>query len=287
MKPPSPGALAEYYRFEPHPICGIAVECIELALIVTRIEQLATGSSGVNETAGPPEETGMENVGESAVTRTYAQLLDLVLSFEIKPGERINESELSRRLGVSRTPLREALNRLVTEGILISRPAKGFFCRQISAEEIFQLYQVRSVLELAGLKLAIERVTDAEIDAFEAFMAESRSAGDASASTQLALDEAFHERLLGLSGNQEMVTVLRGVNRKIRSVRWIDLTRGGRVATQDEHGQILAALRNRDAEACSAILGTHIGRRFDQIDSAIREVYGRIYAGPPPGERVA
>ncbi|KXU31516.1 hypothetical protein A0J57_17155 [Sphingobium sp. 22B] len=233
------------------------------------------------------DEAVVDGMGESAVTRTYAQLLDLVLSFEIKPGERINESELSRQLGVSRTPLREALNRLVTEGILTSRPAKGFFRRPITAEEIFQLYQVRSVLEFAGIKLAIERVTDAEIDAFEAFMAESRKAADASASTQLALDETFHERLLGLSGNQEMVNILRGVNRKIRSVRWIDLTRGGRAATQDEHGAILSALRNRDLAACSGILEAHISRRFDQIDSAIREVYGRIYAGPPMQERVA
>jgi DNA-binding GntR family transcriptional regulator len=214
-------------------------------------------------------------------------LLDLILSFELKPGERVNESELSRRLGVSRTPLREALNRLVTEGMLISRPARGFFCRQISAEEIFQLYQVRSVLELAGIRLAIDRVSDEEIDTFEAFMTESRNAGNASISTQLALDEAFHERLLGLSGNQEMVNVLRGVNRKIRSVRWIDLTRGGRVATQNEHGEILAALRERDLDTCLNVLGEHMGRRFDQIDSAIRELYGRIYAGPPQHERVA
>jgi DNA-binding GntR family transcriptional regulator len=225
-----------------------------------------------------------QGVGESAVTRTYAQVLDLVLRFDLKPGDRINESELSRKLGVSRTPLREALNRLVTEGMLTTRPAKGFFCRHISAEEIFQLYQVRSVLELAGIRLAIDRVTDEEIDAFEAFMAESRNAADATASTQLALDEAFHERLLGLSDNQEMVNILRGVNRKIRSVRWIDLTRGGRVATQDEHGAILSALRQRDLEKCVRILGEHIGRRLDQIDSAIREVYGRIYAGPPRTE---
>jgi DNA-binding GntR family transcriptional regulator len=244
-------------------------------------KQVAIGSTGVDALAGAGAEVAPDGPIGSAVTRTYAQLLDLVLSFQIKPGERVNESELSRQLGVSRTPLREALNRLVTEGILVTRPAKGFFCRQISAEEIFQLYQVRSVLELAGLKLAIDRVTDAEIDAFEAFMAESRRAADASASTQLALDEAFHERLLSLSGNDEMVNVLRGVNRKIRSVRWIDLTRSGRVATQDEHGEILAALRARDIDRCSQYLGDHIGRRFDQIDSAIREMYGRIYAGPP------
>jgi len=230
----------------------------------------------------PGSGTGQDDTpGDSAVTRSYAQILDMVLSFRLKPGERVNESELSRHLGVSRTPLREALNRLVTEGILISRPSKGFFCRQISADEIFQLYQLRTAIEIGGIKLAVARVTDAEIDAFEAFMDESRKAQEATPRTQLSLDEIFHERLLGLSGNQEMVSVLRSVNRKIRSVRLIDLTRMGRTETQREHSEILSLLRQRDAERCAQVLEEHIVQRLDQIDSAIREVYGRIYAGPP------
>ena len=245
-------------------------------------ERIMDDSFAMGDLLATAGESGQENnLGDSAVTRSYAQILDMVLSFRLKPGERVNESELSRHLGVSRTPLREALNRLVTEGILISRPTKGFFCRQISADEIFQLYQLRTAIEVGGIKLAVKRVTDKELDEFEAFMTESRKAQEATPRTQLSLDEVFHERLLGLSGNQEMVSALRSVNRKIRSVRFIDLGRMGRTETQREHSEILALLRQRDAKQCAHALEEHISQRLDQIDSAIREVYGRIYGGPP------
>jgi DNA-binding GntR family transcriptional regulator len=72
-----------------------------------------------------------DNGADSVVDRVYEQLKAMSVSFELKPGERLNEGKLAKRLGVSRTPLREALNRLNTEGFL----GKGFFCRELDAHE--------------------------------------------------------------------------------------------------------------------------------------------------------
>src|SRR5713226_2915995 len=83
--------------------------------------------------------SGMHSIGkyhvelgsDSVVDRVYEQLKAMAVSYELKPGERLNEGELAKRLGVSRTPLREALNRLNTEGFLRFTPGKGFFCREL------------------------------------------------------------------------------------------------------------------------------------------------------------
>src|ERR1700743_403542 len=91
---------------------------------------------------------------DSIVDRVYEQLKAMAISYEFKPGERLNEGELAKRLGVSRTPLREALNRLNTEGFLRFTPGKGFFCRELDAHEIFALYALRQSIEVAGERFA-------------------------------------------------------------------------------------------------------------------------------------
>ncbi|WP_369721563.1 GntR family transcriptional regulator [Bradyrhizobium sp. LLZ17] len=99
----------------------------------------------------------LELPSDSIVDRVYEQLKAMAVSYEFKPGERLNEGELAKRLGVSRTPLREALNRLNTEGFLRFTPGKGFFCRELDAHEIFDLYELRKSIEVASIRLAIKR----------------------------------------------------------------------------------------------------------------------------------
>jgi DNA-binding GntR family transcriptional regulator len=223
--------------------------------------------------AAPSHLKASNGLGDSAVTRSHAQVLEMILGFELKPGDRVNESEIARKLGVSRTPLREALNRLVSEGFLVSQPSKGFFCRQVGPDEILQLYQLRCAVEVGAVRLAIARVTDEEIDGLQGFLNAQRAAAGPSRTDQLALDESFHERLLALSGNQEMMNVLRGVNRKIHAVRYIDLGAGGAEAREDEHKAIIAALRRRDAETCTGLLERHIHYLMGQIEGSLRRAY--------------
>lgn len=220
----------------------------------------------------------MSAASDSIVEKVYLRIRDMAIDFDFKPGERLNEVALAKELGVSRTPLREALNRLSIEGLLRFIPGKGFFCRDLDVHEIFALYELRKSLEVAALRLAIQRAADADIrDALAFLDSTGPEAGERSVAELVELDEAFHERLVAMSGNAEMLRVLKNVNARIRFVRWIDMNRGDRPASQREHHRLLEALQARNEAEGVAILERHIDRRMDQITSAIREGYAHIY----------
>lgn len=220
----------------------------------------------------------VQSNSDSIVDRVYEQTKAMAVLFEFKPGERLNEGDIAKRLGVSRTPLREALNRLKTEGFLRFVPGRGFFCRELNANEIFDLYELRKTIEVASVQLAVKRAKDADIDSLMRFLDETGpDPGERTTQELVELDETFHERLLAMSGNAEMMRVLHNVNARIRFVRWIDMDRTNRVKTQMDHREILMAVKARDPEACVSALERHIDRRLDQISSAIREGYAKIY----------
>jgi DNA-binding GntR family transcriptional regulator len=221
-----------------------------------------------------------EITNDSIVERVYEQLKAMAVTYAFKPGERLNEVEIARHLGVSRTPLREALNRLNTEGFLRFIPGKGFYCRELDAHEVFDLYEFRKSIEVAAIRLSVERARNEDIAALLAFLDETGpDPGERSTTELVALDEMFHERLMAMSGNAEMLRVLRNVNARIRFVRWIDMDRGDRRLTQTEHRLVLTNLGARDEAVCATVLQKHIDRRLDQITSAIKEGYAQIYMG--------
>lgn len=224
-----------------------------------------------------------EIAADSVVERVYGRLKAMAIAYEFKAGERLNEGELSRHLGASRTPLREALNRLNSEGLLRFSPGKGYFCRNLDVHEVFYLYELRKAIEVAAVRLAIRRANDADIDALLAFLdSTGPDPGDRSIVELVQLDETFHERLLGMSGNIEMLRVLTNVDARIRFVRWIDMDRGDRTKTQTEHRNGVLGLKQRDEAACVAVLEKHIDRRLDQITAALKEGYAQIYMPRAP-----
>ncbi|MCE1235943.1 MAG: GntR family transcriptional regulator [Hyphomicrobiales bacterium] len=217
---------------------------------------------------------------DSVVDRVYADLKAMAVAYAFRPGERINEGRIAAKLGVSRTPLREALNRLKTEGFLSFVPGRGFFCRELDPREVFELYELRKAIEVAAVPLAVARAAPEEIADLARFLDETGPEREgASVADLTTLDETFHHRLMALARNDEMLRVLDNVNARIRFVRWIDMA-DGRDATQREHRAVVAALAARDATAAIAVLETHIDRRLDQIVVAIREGLARIYMQP-------
>ncbi|WP_420995151.1 GntR family transcriptional regulator [Cupriavidus sp. 30B13] len=215
---------------------------------------------------------------DSVVEQVYDKLKRMSVGYDFKPGERLNEGVLASALGVSRTPLREALTRLTTEGLLRFSPGKGFFCRDLDVQEVFSLYEMRKIVEIEALRLSLERAKDEDIDALLAFLDNTGpEPGDRTVEELVRLDETFHEGLMAMSGNVEMLRVLKNINARIRFVRWIDMERCDRRKSQNEHREILLGLKARDAERCLPILGKHINRRYDEISSALKEGYAQIY----------
>ncbi len=207
----------------------------------------------------------------------YDRVKEMAARFEFKPNERINEIELSKLLSVSRTPLREVLNRLMVEGFLTRSQNKGFIGRQLDAAQIFDLYEFRKGIENCTLALACQRATDAEIDELEKFARASTDVPeDEDASTLVMLDESFHMRIAKMARNIEYERTLENINARIHYIRWIDMQKR-RGYTQAEHGQIVQALKSRSLPRAAELLDQHIGRRMDQIVEVVKAGYAEIY----------
>ncbi len=210
---------------------------------------------------------------QTFVDRVYDRVQQMAITYAFRPGERINEVELAARLNVSRTPLREALNRLVAEGFLVVKPSLGFFCRSLDPNEVYNLYDFRASLEMQTSRLAVERASD------EALQSLVRSvAVESEATDELELlkrDEAFHLQIAELTGNSEFVNVLRSLNNRIHFTRWIDMR--SRNDSRQEHILIARTLAARDAGEATRLMETHIRRRHQQIVDIIKIGYGEIF----------
>lgn len=212
------------------------------------------------------------------VEALYEKLKALAVTYGLRPGERINEVALARQFNVSRTPLREALNRLMVEGFLSRTAKKGFVRRQLDPKEIYDLYEFRRALETAVIHFACARATDAQLEHLVAFVDASKDEGDedSKALRFLKLDEEFHERLAGLSGNAEIVAQLKNLNSRIHFFRWVDM-QSRRRSTQNEHRAVVEALQARDAGKAEKLLAAHISRRLDQIVEVVKAGFAEIY----------
>ncbi len=215
----------------------------------------------------------------TAMARSYRKLRELILTYEIKPNERVNEVELAKRIGVSRTPVREALNRLVVERLLQFEPSVGFYRPKISQQEIVDLYELRVILETEGVRLATQRASDAEIDELiEYWNGTYRNRIAATRAETIANDETFHERLVGLSHNRELVEALRKLNARIHFIRWADPSGDGHHETSYlQHLELLRVLRLHDEEKSIAVLRGIIAKRQEEIVEILKEGAAKLY----------
>lgn len=154
------------------------------------------------------------------VQHVHEVIEEMLAKFELKPSERLNEVELANRLKVSRTPIREALNRLSTMGLVTFVPNKGFYARGLEPEEMISLSELRAGVEGIAIQIACARASDEAIAdlAKEWKSIVERQRTISSAELTLA-DEAFHEKLVGFAKNSELSAALRNVNVRIRFFR--------------------------------------------------------------------
>ena len=202
--------------------------------------------------------------------QVYAELKAQMSDFRLVPGDRFSEAEIGARLGVSRTPVREALFRLRNEGLLDVESKSGWFVRPIDFGKLEQLYDLRVILESASVARLCAR-TDASpaLDALKAtwLVPAAERLNDGRQVGQL--DEAFHATLVRAAGNEEIARVHWDVTERIRIIRRLDFTRAARVeATYTEHAKILRAVIQRKADAAQLLLRTHI----EQSKAEVRKI---------------
>jgi len=198
------------------------------------------------------------------------------------PDARINEGELAARLKTSRTPVREALNRLVAEGFLTFQSGRGFFCRSLSPSLILDLYQARVAIECEALRLSCEKASDAELANLKSYLSsiEPLYLTCSDPALLLAMDEDFHNKLAALSGNNELLAMLNNLNDRIRYVRLINLKSlqdRPEHARMSAHRVILNAVLDRDANTAVSAMRSHIEQRQSEATEAVRIAYSQLY----------
>lgn len=215
----------------------------------------------------------------SHVDRIYDQLKQMAINYKFRPGEPLNEVELATSLGVSRTPLREVLNRLVAEGLLDFVPRRGFSGRPLETKMIYDLYEMRCGLEMISAKLATQRASDTEIDHLVAFWKNtSQNYYTYTPIECVQFDEYFHEQLAMLSHNTELLHAIKNINARVHFLRLISMEqRMFRHHTCDEHLMILTAIKERDTEAAANFMSSHVTLRQEQLVDVIKEGIARLY----------
>ena len=163
-----------------------------------------------------PEEPRLETIYVRSLSETAAQKIrEAIASGRLEPGARLVEGELAKELGLSRSPVREALYLLEQEGLIIRYPRRGAFVRGLTRRETEEIYSLRSVLEGFALELAITRVTPADIEYLRELVQQMRevaASGDAVAFGQL--DAEFHEYICKVSGHQVLQHVFSSLHNR-------------------------------------------------------------------------
>ncbi len=212
------------------------------------------------------------------VDRIYENVKRMTSGFDLKPDEKLNEQAMARKLGASRTPLREALNRLVSEGFLKYENGRGFFCRSLGTGQILELYQAREAVECKLVELACLNASSDDLASVEQFLKQSEADyhENMSGGELVAIDEAFHMRIAALSGNHELMRILENLNARVRFVRTIDLEER-RVVTPGNHAKILQMMINNQVREAVEQMRLHIVRSHEEASEGVRKAYLRIY----------
>lgn len=194
----------------------------------------------------------------------YHSLRDDIFAFRLLPGDRFTENDVAERLGISRTPVREALQRLQGDGLVRGYFRNGWEVVPLDLGRFEALYELRTVLETHAVTRLCQQPAARQVDLaglgnLDAIWRVPRAERLADGNTVAALDEAFHMALMHAAGNPEAAAVHQQVTDRIRIIRRMDFAYGDRVAlAYDEHAAILDALAAHDAPRAVSLLAAHI-----------------------------
>lgn len=190
----------------------------------------------------------------------YLSIKHLIVRGDLKPGEYINEATLSAQLGIGRTPVHQAMDRLSSDSLVEVIPRKGIVIKPLSLDEIFQTLDVRILNETAAARQAADRAAAVEIDALRRLVELlAQAAKKHDFERMMYLDREFHLIIAHASDNPILAEVLRGLHdRALRS--WLISIRvpERHGAILDEHMAIVEAINSRDGEAAASAMRYHI-----------------------------
>ena len=211
---------------------------------------------------------------ENLSARVYSQIKQLILCNEIMPGQKLHHQQLSERLGVSRTPVREALTRLVQEGYVSFLPNRGFTCKEIRLQEAEELYELRESLEAFAVEKAVEKLTDQALAELRQRMESyGHDVYNRFTRERLVYDQDVHLYIAQIAGNETLKNTLSHVFERIvlkrRTDGIYDPARG--LSAHQEHIELLDAMARHDGKAAVAIVRNHIQAGKKNVIADLRQ----------------
>ena len=204
----------------------------------------------------------------SLADRAYAAIRDLIVTLELPPGSAVREPELTVRLGIGRTPVREALRRLAQERLVEVFPRRGIFVTTVDVRDLAHLCEVRAVLEPEAARLAAERATRADLEELRGLRSELGLVRPRDDQALIELDQRIHHAVYRACQNPFLAETLEAYYAHALRIWMLALARTDLGAAVHEHAELLEAIIRGDAERAADLMRAHV----ETFEEAMRDV---------------
>ncbi|PKM81444.1 MAG: GntR family transcriptional regulator [Firmicutes bacterium HGW-Firmicutes-14] len=203
----------------------------------------------------------------------FETLREAIISATLRPGERLMEIQLAEEMGVSRTPVREAIRKLELEGFVVMIPRKGAYVAGISMKDIADVFEIRAALEALAAGLAAERITEEELEQLERILVKiGECVKDNDLEKLVEVDTEFHEALFKASRNERLAQIVSNLREQIQRFRQASLSTPGRMKFAfEEHKKIVEAVSERNVERAQALAIEHIENAENSMLDMLKE----------------
>lgn len=200
---------------------------------------------------------------QSVSKDVMAYIKEQILSGELNPGDRIVETRLAKELGISQTPVREALRHLQGEGIIDIVPNKGPMVCTLDMKDVFEIYSLRSVIEGLAIRLTTEWATDEEVEQLETIYQEMKNKLD-DPSVEYLLEDSFriHDMIMRLSNHAQLYSIYQSLSFKISLINRLLGTKKTKQYEVDQHEELIEAVKSRNLEHAEQVMRKHIFRSY-------------------------
>ncbi len=216
-----------------------------------------------------------KNTLSGAMGKAYRYLFDEIIYTRKKGGAPLSEADIAAKLEISRTPVREAMMILEREGIVVRYPSRGCFVSQITVQDVYEIFELRTQFELTALRNAYALVADRQLAELEAAL--EALTPDSPPEAYFETDRKLHGLLLDYCGNGRLVDFICILNAQIERVRVISANRPDRLAeSRMEHLALVRAIRRRDLALAEELLESHIGHVRDSTMAVCRYMNSNV-----------
>jgi DNA-binding GntR family transcriptional regulator len=210
-------------------------------------------------------------MAEATGNTAYQAVFDAIAAGRIKPGERLRETELAEMIGLSRTPIREAIRRLESEGLVSHEPRIGAVVKSLTQQEIVELYEMRIVLETTAASMAAKHASAAEIRHLENLNAQMLDAADVPVQVS-ALNQRFHGCIVNAARNRFLAQSYRNLANSLILLGQTTLETPERVKSVNlQHIDIIDALSKGDAKEAAVAMSVHMETSLDHRLGGLQE----------------